>query len=145
MRPPYNIIQLLPFSNIGLSEKYIYSNDDFLIVRDTTPSDFCYCLNGQVFPNDVAVGIIGGPRMLESPWRLTMNRTNHFFNHIYGDMERYSQGHVPQLQDRKIWADLKKKNAFFDALKQTSANRFRGLNDLVTLFTYYNFIIGISK
>ena len=98
-----------------------------------------------MFPNDVAVGIIGGPRMLESPWRLTMNRTNRFFNHIYGDMERYSQGHVPQLQDRKIWADLKKKIGFSYALNQTSANRFRGLTDMVLPFTYYNFIIGTSK
>ena len=116
-------------------------------MRDTTPSDFCYCFNGQVFPNDVAVGIIGGPHMVEDSWRLSQKRTNRLLNFIYGDKERYTQGHVPQLHDRKIWADLKKKIGVFDVLNQTSAHRFRGVTDLdlVVPFTYWNFITGRIK
>ena len=95
-----------------------------------------------MFPNDVGVGIIGGPHMVEDPWSLAMKGVDHLFNQLYGDMERYAQGHVPQIQDRKIWADLKKKIGVFGLFNQTSAHRFRGATDLVPPFTYWNFITG---
>lgn len=115
-RPTFNSnaieshLHLIP----GLSEHFLYLNDDFLFGRATTPEDF-YARDGRI----KVFGTWAGERL---PFRV--HEDGHWSNLFsWGPIE-----HTPLLIDRALWADMLASRPA--EVRATRAQKFRAPADL---------------
>ncbi|PWN47162.1 hypothetical protein IE53DRAFT_335873 [Violaceomyces palustris] len=126
----------------GLSEHFIYSNDDFFFLSDLSTSDFYSPLYGPVLRMDANLLVTGDPQPSqggEGEWP-ALFRSAHLLDQRFGRRKRPYVAHVQRslskpllLEMRMVWA----KEFHLSGLE-----RFRGRGpSLATQFLAYHFVI----
>jgi hypothetical protein len=113
----------------GLSEHYIYFNDDVMLLRPTKPTDF-FTENGLMHAFVSSASIPNGPKVetdTPSMWAaknaraLIFNETGYYFS------SKFAHTFHPQLKSIAEANDLR----FSDALLECRRNRFRQDSDIL--------------
>eukprot|EP01103_Thecamoeba_quadrilineata_P005195 TRINITY_DN15021_c0_g1_i1.p1 TRINITY_DN15021_c0_g1~~TRINITY_DN15021_c0_g1_i1.p1 ORF type:complete len:377 (+),score=55.75 TRINITY_DN15021_c0_g1_i1:107-1237(+) len=124
----------------GLSEYYLYFNDDYML-GDTIPQDYYFeDRNCMTFYHDER-------RTLRSTsdsrgWnihRQAMKNTNKLLDQRFGFKLRYFLPHAPHLFKRSIMKQIH--SEFTEAITNTSSNRFRSWNDIHTSYLFTNYVV----
>jgi hypothetical protein len=126
----------------GLSEQYIYMNDDVFIGRDVTPSRF-FTPSGlaKVFPSQNRRPF-GPPNPKDEPHINITRNIRALLDKEFGRIISRSVKHTPHAQLVSVQKEMEKR--FPDAYDRTSRSRFRHHEDIAAdqLFHYYAQITG---
>lgn len=126
----------------GLSEHYIYFNDDFSITSHASPSLFFNEAGlAKLFPSRALFGV-GGQTSPESIPSIAGINDAKLLTRKFGVTPTHKFGHAPFPQVRSV-AKLAAK-VFPDAFAKTGASRFRDKTDIspVTLINHFTLIKG---
>lgn len=133
-----NVIESFIWRMDGLSEQFIYLNDDFFLGHYFRPEDF-FCGNGCSVARFHANSLV--PSMLHAPagscedWEeATVNAAEHF-HALYGVFPGELHEHAPYTVKRSIAQRMEKE--FEDALTAMRSNRFRRKTDVPPLSFLY--------
>ncbi|NUR85504.1 MAG: hypothetical protein HOY71_15595, partial [Nonomuraea sp.] len=127
----------------GLSEHFLYFNDDFFLGRVTTPGQFFHA-NGisKFFPSSAKVP--GGGRTPDDEPVVAAGKNNRalveqvFERHVVDKMK-----HIPYALRRSVLQELEER--FPEEVGRTTGHRFRHPDDVSiasSLYQYYSFLTG---
>jgi hypothetical protein len=126
----------------GLSEHFLYFNDDVFIGRHVEPSLFFYASGvSKFFPSPVKLNFGGNP-----PPHISAGRVNRAL--LRRDFDRsitQSVLHTPHPLRRSVLAALEEQ--YEEEFRATSARRFRNEDDVAvpsSLYPYYAFMTGLA-
>jgi hypothetical protein len=132
-----NAIELQLHKIPGLSQRFLYFNDDCFFGRPVFPSDFitpaggvCAYFDPTPFPEPMP--------QLQVPDRAyihTQTITGHILN---GQKLSQMPAHITQLYDKEILSRLEVLLA--DEFKKTASHKFRTKNDLVLKILYFSYL-----
>ncbi|KAF0290361.1 Exopolysaccharide phosphotransferase [Amphibalanus amphitrite] len=118
----------------GLSERFLYLNDDFLITQPVWPEDFISSSGEYTIYMDWPIG--GGPP--GDPFYGSLQSTDRMLEQRYGAAKRRYMAHVPMLMERRLLREL---HELFPAeYATTSAGRVRQPTDIQFQMAYSYFI-----
>lgn len=122
----------------GLSRKFIYMNDDIMIIKPME-REYFFEANGQPVAKMENYGVVNGEPEATAPDYLNASRNS--ANLIFRDFDYYPtrlHEHCPQILDREILAEIEDK--YIDAFNDFRENRFRAINDInLTSFLYHHY------
>ncbi|MGW3150588.1 stealth family protein [Streptomyces sp. NPDC001177] len=124
----------------GLSEQFLYFNDDVFLGNEVLPEDF-FLANGlsKFFPSPALVPL--GPRLTEDPPVSLAGKNNRaIVQDRFGRLLVQKMRHVPHPLRRTILDEIEKD--FPEQHQLTASTRFRGPDDLAvpsSLYHYYAF------
>ncbi|MGW7406018.1 stealth family protein [Streptomyces sp. NPDC054833] len=124
----------------GLSEQFLYFNDDVFLGNEVLPEDF-FLANGlsKFFPSPALVPL--GPRLTEDPPVSLAGKNNRaIVQDRFGRLLVQKMRHVPHPLRRTILDEIEKD--FPEQHQLTAGTRFRGPDDLAvpsSLYHYYAF------
>jgi hypothetical protein len=133
-----NAIEMQLHKIPGLSDRFLYFNDDCFFGRPTCQSDFITPAGGTF------VYLESTPVPSFTPMLPVHDKAYCHTQEIASDFSGgqrliYLPAHCPQLYDRPI---LEKLNARFDShYRETSGHRFRDERDLVLRILYYSYLL----
>jgi hypothetical protein len=117
----------------GISEHYVYLNDDIFFLRPMGPEDF-YTSSGLVYGSVIGVALPEDPTGQLHSVTAQMNALE-MINRRYECSFRYRMKHTYYPQRRSVVEDLEREFADdFDAMRQ---HRFRTAQDFVTCTTLH--------
>ncbi|MFE0509104.1 stealth family protein [Streptomyces sp. NPDC058964] len=124
----------------GLSEHFLYFNDDVFLGDEVLPEDF-FLANGlsKFFPSPALVPL-GPPDSQDPPVSLAGKNNRAIVQERFGTMLVQKMRHVPHPLRRSILDEIEKD--FPEQHQLTSSTRFRGPDDLAvpsSLYHYYAF------
>jgi hypothetical protein len=127
----------------GLSEHFLYLNDDVFLGRLATPQDF-FLSNGlsQFFLSKAHVPF-GRPSPHDVPVSVAGKNNRALIEERFGSVITQKMKHVPHALQRSVLYEIEEE--FADRHRATAANRFRDLDDLSvtsSLHHYYAFLTG---
>lgn len=127
----------------GLSEHYLYMNDDFLFGRRVSPEKFFFS-NGiwKFFPSRATIGL-GPPSVEDAPVDAAAKNGRDLIRKRFGVEISNKLKHGPHPQRRSVAAEMEE--TFADAFEMTMANQFRSRTDISTaasLIHHYGFATG---
>ena len=130
----------------GLSEHYLYLNDDFMFGRQVTAGTF-FTANGlaKMFPDELAPIPSGPPTTDDRPVDSASKNVRDLMRRHLGMHVRCKMQHVPYPQRRSVLAEMERR--FPEEFERTAASRFRQPTDvnIPSCFThYYAFATGRS-
>lgn len=122
----------------GLSEHFVYSNDDFFLVRPAKKNDFFW-------PNGIArlrlepYGMVNGPVTIGEPDYMNAARNCASLLHRdFGVSPVRLHTHSPQSMNRNVLAELEER--YSEEFLATRLNKFRDSSDIaVTGFLYHHY------
>jgi len=125
----------------GLSEHYIYLNDDFLVARPVTPDQF-FLSNGvaKFFPHGVEINHGGHD---DKPHLQAGSNNRALLLRDFGVEIVRGMMHTPYPQRRSVTEDLER--SYPKEFAQTRASRFRSPTDISvpsSLAPYYGYLTG---
>lgn len=122
----------------GLSRKFIYMNDDIMIVNPTE-RDYFFDLNGQPIAKLENYGMVNGEPTLEDPDYLNASRNSaNILHREFGYYPTRLHEHCPQVFDRKVLSEIVE--LYPDVFHSFMGNRFRQINDVnLTSFLYHHY------
>ncbi len=136
----------------GLSERFVYFNDDVLLGGPVEPADFFTSEDGQKLYEENKV-IPGGGVSAEEIERFVsslppgdrafarcLHHTCKVFDGFYGCRPRLLFGHVPHFRRRSIVERLQQR--WSGEIARTSSHRFRREDDLQPHLAYTCFVAG---
>ena len=136
----------------GLSEKYVYANDDFLFAKNFTVNDFFkeekYIFFAQNFKTECEYSCHQKPSTYCDPncniskidrFRHSNINGNRLLNTVYPPRERRGLAHVPYAVDKPMMILLQ--NMFEYEFEKTSRSKVRDISDYSIGFIYFNFLI----
>lgn len=128
----------------GLSEHFVYSNDDFFLTRMTTKSDFFYA-NGIARLRLEKHGMVNGPVTEGDPDYLNGARNAaELLRAEFGKYPVRLHTHSPQSMNRAVLREMEER--FLAEFQRTRANRFRHYSDVaVTGFLYHHYAFLTSR
>jgi len=128
----------------GLSNYFIYSNDDFLLTRRATPSDF-YHPNGIAKIRLEPYGMVNGSPDENHPDYLNGARNaNALIENTLGRSTTQLVTHSPQPMRVDVMENLSE--MFKDELNNTAHNKFRTVDDIpLTGYLYAHYAIVTGK
>ena len=111
----------------GLSEHYLYCNDDIMFMRPTTAQNF-FTGNGlaKFFPSTAPLDL-DPPSVRDQPVLSAAKRNRQFMIAEHGRTVSNKFKHTPQPQQRSVLLDLEDK--YPEMFRQVSASRFRHPDD----------------
>ncbi len=125
----------------GLSEKFLYFNDDVLITKKIDISDFIK--DGKIIiHSDNTLSYNGKNNTKKKGFDNAWSNSNKYLDYKYKPEKRYVYQHIPFLIDKNIINNLW--NELPNELLQTTKNKFRSIHDynifqgLHTFTLYYN-------
>jgi hypothetical protein len=125
----------------GLSENFLYFNDDVLIEKKLNISDFIK--DGKIIlHNDNTLSYNGKNNTTNSGFDNAWSNSNRYLDYKYKPEKRYVYQHIPFLINKNIINNLW--NELPNELTQTTKSKFRSINDynifqaLHTFTLYYN-------
>lgn len=124
----------------GLSQHFIYSNDDFLLVKPLTKDNFYYS-NGIAKLRLEPYGNVNGQPTLGEPDYLNAARnSNKLLEEEFGRTTTQLHTHSPQSMRKDILERMNQKyKSDFD---RTMANKFRAMDDIaVTGYFYHHYAL----
>ena len=127
----------------GISEHFLYFNDDFYLVRDVCPEHFFFA-NGIAKLRLESYGMVNGEPALGDPDYLNGARNGaELINEEFGGWPVHLHTHSPQSLNSQIIQEMEEK--YPDAFNRTRSQRFRSPSDIsVTgfLYSHYAFAQG---
>lgn len=127
----------------GLSEHFVYSNDDFFLLRPTTKADFFYA-NGIARLRLENYGMVNGAVADGEPDYLNGARNSAaLLREDFAKVPVRLHTHSPQSMNRTVLAEMEER--YTDAFKTTRANKFRHSTDIAVtgfLYHHYAFLTG---
>jgi hypothetical protein len=132
----------------GLSERFLYIEDDILFGNHVSLEDFL-----SLTVNDLLVY----PRISrttpankrddsgQGPWNLALAYSNYLLNESYGEAGRRSVNRIPLLIEKTAWEEMILKWA--DAFTATRNSRFRSKHNIAPeyLYPYYMLYTGKAR
>lgn len=128
----------------GLSKRFIYINDDILMMTSVRKEDFWTPNKGFRFQLAwAAPGKNAAPCGLYNTYDCSVRHVCDIYDKAYGTMSRRVPAHVPHYFDRDIISEMVKKySTDFDT---TSSSRFRRADNMQFAFSFYYFVIHEGK
>jgi hypothetical protein len=119
----------------GLSEHFIYFNDDVLLGSPTEPSDFFYSVESVIYPKYFREK--NRINFNSTPFTKLLKHTNSVLNSIHKEYDRYMTIHAPF--PLRISLINEKQRQFRKEFDTTINSKFRNENILydLTLFNHY--------
>lgn len=111
----------------GLSENYVYFNDDMFLGRKILPSDL-FTKDGKMkvfFSTTEAAADL--PFEGEIGYRAACKNTNILLNGLYGKEKRRHISHMPYIANKSVVKAIERK--FFHLFELVSSHKFRSYND----------------
>lgn len=132
----------------GLSDRFLYIEDDMLFGNHTTQGDFIssICDKHLVYPRITPTTPAGMKDVAkQSPWDMTQAYCNHLLNESFGEKRRCSINRIPLLIEKKSWNEMIEK--WSDGFMHTRNSRFRSLYNIAPeyLYPYYMLYTGRAK
>jgi hypothetical protein len=127
----------------GLSEHYIYLNDDVFFGRVVSPELFFHGNGQSMFFMSKAQLDLGPPDLVEPPVMSAAKNNRALIRDAFGVNITQKLKHVPHAQQRSVLFEMEER--FPERFAQTSANRFRSHSDLSiasALHHYYAYATG---
>ena len=124
----------------GLSEHFLYIEDDMLFGNHTEIDDFISLADHKllVYPR-ISNTTPAGKRdnKNQGPWDMALGYSNHLLNTSYGERNRPSVNRIPLMIEKKTWADMIEK--WTDSFVITRQSRFRSKSNIAPeyLYPYY--------
>ncbi len=113
----------------GLSDNYLYFNDDFFISRPLTPKDFFLRKDiSYFFPTNSTYIGLNSANQNDMPVDTAAKNNRDIIFNKFGTVEILKFGHVPYPQIKPILFEIE--NELKDELDNTSKSRFRNINDI---------------
>ncbi|MGQ4514086.1 stealth conserved region 3 domain-containing protein [Streptomyces sp. DW26H14] len=127
----------------GLSEHFLYFNDDVLLGRETTPGDFFFASGiSRFFPSPALVPL--GPVGDDDPPVAAAGKNNRrLIERSFGAVLVQKMKHMPHALNRSVLTEIEVRYA--DEYRTTAGSRFRSMDDLSitsSLHHYYAFHTG---
>jgi len=139
MLPTFNSFAIISHLHLipGLSETFLYLEDDMLFLRDIGLADLC-APDGRplVFEKRAATprhDTIRDPAA-ERPWNLALAEANRLLDETFGTRPRGYVNHVPLLVSKREWGAMV--DRFPDAFARTRASRFRAAGNVAPEYLY---------
>jgi hypothetical protein len=128
----------------GLAEQFIYMNDDIFISRPLQKADF-FAPNGASLVFLEAYATVCGEIAPGAPDYLNASRVAaRLLLEVYGVVPARLHAHAPYALKRSILSEIE--HHFATEMKQTRANKFRGLGDVnMTSFLYHHAALALGK
>lgn len=128
----------------GLSKHFVYSNDDFFLVRPTTKADFFYS-NGIARVRLESYGMVNGrPRVGDPDYLNAARNSAQLLERDFGVTPVRLHTHSPQSMNREVLEEMEER--YSDGFVQTRANRFRDVSDIsVTGFLYHHYAFATGR
>ncbi|MFX4294793.1 stealth family protein [Streptomyces bohaiensis] len=127
----------------GLSEHFLYLNDDVFLGRPATPQDFFLANGLSKFFLSKAHVPFGRPSAEDVPVSVAGKNNRTVIEERFGSVITQKMKHVPHALQRSVLQEIEEE--FAERHRATAANRFRELNDLSvtsSLHHYYAFLTG---
>ncbi|MFE5792532.1 stealth family protein [Streptomyces sp. NPDC056503] len=127
----------------GLSEHFLYFNDDVMLGNEVTPADFFHA-NGitKFFPSPALVPL--GERTVDDPPVAAAGKNNRrLIQERYGAVLVQKMKHMPHPLSRTVLTEIE--TEFAAEYRHTEASRFRSIDDISissSLHHYYAFHTG---
>ncbi|WP_030911532.1 stealth family protein [Streptomyces sp. NRRL F-5126] len=127
----------------GLSEHFLYFNDDVLLGRETVPGDFFFASGiSRFFPSPALVPL--GPVVDDDPPVAAAGKNNRrLIERSFGAVLVQKMKHMPHALNRSVLTEIEVRYA--DEYRATAGSRFRSMADLSitsSLHHYYAFHTG---
>ena len=127
----------------GLSNHFIYSNDDFLLTRPTGPEDFFHA-NGIAMVRLEHWGMVNGkPRKGQPDYLNGARNANALLEKKFKRTSTQLVTHSPQPLRKDLMAEIEE--LFGDSLAKTAHNKFRSVDDVALtgyLHAHYAILTG---
>ena len=129
----------------GLSDRFLYFEDDMLLGNRTLPSDFI-AADGRikVYPR---LGRTAPPSErdsdLASPWNASLAFSNMLLDEAFGPARRRTVNHVPLLIDKSAWAAMWQR--WPGEFQRTAASRFRAKYNVVPEYLYLYYLLHTGQ
>jgi hypothetical protein len=131
----------------GLSRRFLYLEDDRLLLRSCEPVDFLTASGKLALHVDGSSTPAARQRTRSdvSPWNLALAASNHLLDQRYGACARPSIKRAPLFVDCAAFARFE--HAFADALEATRASRFRAAGNVVSehMYPYFLWHEGLAE
>jgi hypothetical protein len=142
--PTFNSFCIVSFMHRiqGLSEYFLYIEDDMLFGNPTELDDFISLSGNKLLVHPRIIKTTSAAKRNDNnqgPWDLALAYCNQLLNMSFGERNRHSINHVPLLIEKKTWGDMIEKWA--DSFEITRQSRFRSKLNVAPeyLYPYYMF------
>lgn len=129
----------------GLSERFLYYEDDYLVARPFTLSSFISENNKPLFYPQR--GYSSSPKNMNkqrlSPWNRAVANANDILNQAYGEEKRHKCEHMPLLIDRSRWTDMIEK--WSEHVEFTRKSKFRETGNVPLEYLYPYYMLNEDK
>ena len=148
MLPTFNSFAIISHLHLipGLSEHFLYLEDDMLFLRDVSPADF-RTSDGRylVFEKSALAPRYDSLRnpASERPWNLALAETNRLLDEAYGPASRGEVNHVPLLISKRHWGAMTER--FPQAFAITRQSRFRAAGNIAPEYLYPHMMLADGK
>jgi hypothetical protein len=146
--PTFNSFAIISHLHLipGLSDTFLYLEDDMILLRDVTRADFT-APDGRplVFEKAAAAPrheTIRNPAA-ERPWNLALAESNRLLDDAFGPARRGQVNHVPLLIARAEWQAMTER--FADAFESTRSARFRAAGNVAPEYLYPQLMLAEGK
>lgn len=142
--PTFNSFAIISHLHLipGLSDNFLYFEDDMLLLGHVTPASFVDAEgrlvvfeHGGPTPRD---DTIRRPRV-EKPWNLALAKCNRLLDLRYGQARRGCVSHVPLFISRQRWGEMIAQ--FPEAVEATRRSRFRAEGNIAPEYLYPHFML----
>jgi hypothetical protein len=144
----------------GLSDRFLYFNDDMMFGADVTPDDFVTARGQKIYLTEFYVPEKGTFRLdkvadgtsIELPeemkkagagWYRTLQHINELLDAAYGPARRRFVGHLPYFIDKAVMRDLLADShaCWGEHVARTVGHRFRTDDDMIYYYLYAHFLM----
>lgn len=146
--PTFNSFAIISHLHLipGLSDRFLYLEDDMLLLQDVTLDDFL-SPDGRplVFEQAKATPrheTIRNPAT-ERPWNLALAESNRLLDQAFGTVGRGYVNHVPLLIEKAEWQAMVER--FPEAFALTRRSRFRAAGNVAPEFLYPQLMLAQGK
>lgn len=129
----------------GLSQRFVYVEDDMLFGAPVAPGDFALP-DGRLllYPRlNFTERAAGRNNTRLSPWNRALAHSNALLDAAFGPRRRRLVGHMPLLIDREWWAEMCK--AWPEDFARTRASRFRAGGNVAPEHLYPWFLLHTGR
>ena len=138
--PTFNsqVIELYIHKIKGLSDNFLYFNDDMMLGRNTTEKDFIEN-NQYKFYVCNEYSKVGIPNTKELGYRSAWKNGNRYLDRMFKIERRYKLNHCPVIINKIIYSQLL--DIMNEEVRITSRSRFRSINDYNIICSIYPYFM----
>lgn len=146
--PTFNSFAIISHLHLipGLSQRFLYLEDDMLFLRKVSLADFT-AEDGRPLVFETALptprhDTIRNPRS-ERPWNLALAEANRLLDETYGRSIRGYVNHVPLLIEKPDWQAMTER--FTKAFGNTRRSRFRAAGNIAPEYLYPQMMLSEGR